>query len=152
LWIREPWRGLGLGGHRSWLEVERISSAKYPEGGEEVVEKRTSGNGDGIEDSRLNGTIGFEKQKEKIKKKDLKEKGEGSGEVVVFGLSPRGRPRMEGPCCVEEEVCPTAHNPSDECSSRGNPMTARIEPKKNISERKKSPHEEGIENCSCPAD
>jgi hypothetical protein len=31
-------------------------------------------------------------------------------------------------------------------------MTARIEPEKNISERKKSPHEEGIENCSCPAD
>jgi hypothetical protein len=31
-------------------------------------------------------------------------------------------------------------------------MPAWIEPKKNISEGKKSPHEEGIENCSCPAD
>jgi hypothetical protein len=29
-------------------------------------------------------------------------------------------------------------------------MTAWIEPKKNISEGEKSPHEEGIENCSCP--
>jgi hypothetical protein len=31
-------------------------------------------------------------------------------------------------------------------------MTARIEPKKNISEGEKSPHEEGIEKSSCPAD
>jgi hypothetical protein len=31
-------------------------------------------------------------------------------------------------------------------------MPAWIEPKKNISEGKKSPHEEGIENCSCPTD
>ena len=59
---------------------------------------------------------------------------------------------MEGPCCVEEEVRPTAHNPSQEGSSRGNPMTARIEPKKNISEGEKSPHEEGIENCSSATD
>ncbi len=59
---------------------------------------------------------------------------------------------MKGPCCVAEEVCPTAHNPSQEGSSRGNPMPAWIEPKKNISERKKSPHEEGIEKCSCATD
>ena len=51
-------------------------------------------------------------KKEKVEKKDLKEKSEGSGKVVVFGLSPRGRPRMEGPCCVEEEIRPTAYNPS----------------------------------------
>ena len=59
---------------------------------------------------------------------------------------------MEGPCCVEEEVRPTAHNPSQEGSSRGNSMTAWIEPKKNISERKKPPHEEGIEKCSSATD
>jgi hypothetical protein len=139
--MQEPWRRLGLGGHKSSPEVERSSSAKYPEGGEEVVEKRTGGNGDGIEGSRLNGTIGFEKKEEKIEKKDLKEKSKGGGEVVVFGLSPRGRPSIEGPCCVEEEVCPTAHNPSQEGSSRGNTMTAWIETKKNIPEGEKSPHE-----------
>jgi len=55
---------------------------------------------------------------------------------------------MEGPCCVEEEVRPTAHNPSCEGSSRSNPMTAWIEPKKNITEGEKSPHEEGIEEGS----
>jgi hypothetical protein len=59
---------------------------------------------------------------------------------------------MESPCCVEDEVRSTAHNPSKEGSSRGNPMPAWIEPKKNISEGKKSPHEEGIEKCSCAAD
>jgi hypothetical protein len=139
--MQELWRDLGLGGHRSWLGVERSSSAKYPEGGEEVVEKRAGSNGSGIEDSRLNGTIGFEKKKEKIEKKDLKEKSQCGGEVVIFGLSPRGGPRMKGPCCVEEEVRPTAHNPSQEGSSRGNSMTAWIEPKKNISEGEKSPHE-----------
>jgi hypothetical protein len=88
-------------GHRGLQRVERISSAKDPKRGEEVVEEGTSCHGDGIEDSRLNGAIGFEKKKKKIEEKDLKEKSEGSGEVVVFGLSPRGRPRMEGPCCVE---------------------------------------------------
>jgi hypothetical protein len=31
-------------------------------------------------------------------------------------------------------------------------MTAWIEPKKNISEGEKYPHEEGIEKCSCPSD
>jgi len=59
---------------------------------------------------------------------------------------------MKGPCCVEEEVRSAADNPSQEGSSRGNPMTARIEPKKNISDGEKSPHEEGIEKGSDATD
>jgi hypothetical protein len=121
-------------GHRNRRRIERISSAKDPKRREEVIEERTGSYGDGIEDSRLNGAIGFEKKKQKIEEKDLKEKSEGSGEVVVFGLSPRGGPSMKGPCCVQEEVRSAADNPSQEGSSRGNPMTARIEPKKNISD------------------
>jgi hypothetical protein len=56
---------------------------------------------------------------------------------------------MESPCGVQEEVRPAADNPSQEGSSRGNPMTPWIEPKENISEGEKSPHEEGIEKGSC---
>jgi hypothetical protein len=92
--------------------VERISSAKNPQRGEEVIEERTGSYGDGIEDSRLNGSIGFEEEKEKIEKKNLKQESEGGGEIVVFGLSPRGRPSMESPCGVQEEVRPAADNPS----------------------------------------
>jgi len=139
-------------GHRGLQRVERISSAKDPKRGEEVVEEGTSCHGDGIEDSRLNGAIGFEKKKKKIEEKDLKEKSEGSGEVVVFGLSPRGGPSMKSPCCVQEEVRSAADSPSQQGSSRGNPMTAWIEPKKNASEGEKSPHEESVEKGSSATD
>jgi rRNA pseudouridine-1189 N-methylase Emg1 (Nep1/Mra1 family) len=102
--MRERYGNLHREESRSWIEFEKSSSAKNPKRGEEVVEKRTSGYGDGIKDSRLNGAISFEKKKEKIEKKDLKEKSEGGGEVVFFGMFPRGRPRMESPSCVKEEV------------------------------------------------
>jgi hypothetical protein len=139
-------------GHRGLRRIERISSAKDPKRGEEVVEERTGGYGDGIEDSRLNGAIGFYKKKEKIEKKDLKEKSEGGGEVVVLGLFPRGRPSMKGPGCVEEEVRPAADNPSQEGSSRGNSMAAWLESKEKTSEGEKSPHEESVEKGSCTTD
>ena len=87
-WRRERYGNLHREESRSWIEFEKSSSAKNPKRGEEVVEERTCSYSDGIEDSRLNGTIGFEEQKEKVKKKDLKEKSEGGGEVVFFGLSP----------------------------------------------------------------
>jgi len=111
-WWRERYGNLYRKESRSWIEFERISFTEDPKRSEEVVEKRTSGYGDGIKDSRLNGAISFEKKKEKIEKKDLKEKSEGGGEVVFFGMSPRGRPRMESPSCVKEEVKSAADNPS----------------------------------------
>jgi hypothetical protein len=151
-WRRAQPRDLYHLGHRGLRRIERISSAKDPKRGEEVVEERTCSYSDGIEDSRLNGAIGFEKKKEKIEEKDLKEKSEGGGEIIVFGLSPRGRPSMESPCCVEKEVRPATDNPSQEGSSRGNSMAAWLESKKKTSEGEKSPHEEGVEKGSCTTD
>jgi hypothetical protein len=96
-WRRVRPRDLYHLGHKGLRRVERISSAKDPKRGKEVVEERTGGYGDSVEDSRLNGAVGFEKEKEKIEKKDLKEKSEGGREIVVFGLSPRRGPSMKGP-------------------------------------------------------
>jgi hypothetical protein len=64
--MQELWRDLGLGGHRSLLGVGRSSSAKYPEGGEEVVEKGAHSNRHGVQDSCFDWAIGFKKEEEKI--------------------------------------------------------------------------------------
>jgi hypothetical protein len=60
---------------RSWIEFERSSSAKNPKRGEKVVEKSSSGDSYGVEDRSLDRAIGFQYQKKKIKKKELKDQG-----------------------------------------------------------------------------
>ena len=125
---------LGLGEHRSWPAVERSSSAKYPEGGEEVVEKGAHSDGHGVQDCCFDRAIGFKKKEEKIEEEKLKDQCKAGGKIVVTGQSPRGGPRVKRPSGVEEIVYSATDDPSQESVGSGDAVTTGIKVKQSVPE------------------
>jgi len=124
--MRVRWRDLGLWGNRSWLEVERSSSAKYTEGCEEVVEKGAHSDGHGVQDCCFDRAIGFKKKEEKIEEEKLKDQCKAGGKIVVTGQSPRRGPRVKRPSGVEEVVYSATDDPSHESGGGGDSVTTGI--------------------------
>lgn len=144
-WRRERWENLRHEVSRSWIEFERISFTEDPKRSEEVVQESAGGDRYGVEDRSLDRAIGFQNEKKKIEKKELKDQGQGGGEVVLLGFVPRGGPGPKGPGRVQKKISPTADDPSDEGCGRGNSVAARVQGQESAAKGEKSPHEEGIE-------
>lgn len=82
----------------------------------------------------------------------MEKKGKGGGEVILAEKFPRRGPNLKGPVGVEEIVDPTANGPGKESGQRGDAMASRVERKPGISEGKKKPDDESIEESARPTD
>ena len=81
----------------------------------------------------------------------MEKEGKGGGEVVLAEEFPRRGPNLKSPVGVEEIVDPTANGPRKESGHRGDAVASRVERKPSMSDGKKKPDDESIEEGTHPA-
>ena len=123
-----------------------------PEGGGQIVEEGAGGDGDAVEDGGLNGAFRDDEIDEEVENENLDDEGEQGGGVVVEGLAPVGRPVMEGPESVEEEVGPAAEEPGEGGHAGDDGVVGGMPAEVVVAEGEKKPDEEGVEEGAEGAD
>jgi len=120
---------------------------KDPEGGGEVVDQGTGGDGDTVEEGGFDRAFRHDEVDEQVDDEDLKgERKKGHG-VVVESLPPVGRPVMESPKCVEQVVDAADDPPGQGGSPRHHLVIRGMPTEVVVAKGEKKPDEQGVQDC-----
>ena len=110
------------------------TGGKNPEGGGQIIEKGSSGDGNPVENGGFDGAFRHDEVDEQIQDEHLNGKRKECGGVVVESLAPMRGPVVKGPPGVEEVVGAAADDPREGGHAGDHGMVGGMPPKVVVTE------------------